>query len=35
MLNRRVPIAARSFVRGAFRVSHCASFPDWIVEERP
>src|ERR1700730_8927038 len=33
MLNRRVPIAAQSFFRGAVRVGHCTFSPDWIVEE--
>jgi hypothetical protein len=34
MLNRRVPITARSFFRGAVRVNHCTSSLDSIVEER-
>jgi 23S rRNA (adenine(2030)-N(6))-methyltransferase RlmJ-like protein len=35
MLNRRVPITAWSFFRGAIRVTHCTSSPDRIVEELP
>jgi hypothetical protein len=33
MLNRRVPITAQSFFRGAVRVSHCKFSPDSIGEE--